>query len=353
MSVDQIYLIAYKYPDCEFFKPKNLKIFWVPRIKIKFLEELFFIFLVLIKVIFISELKKIHVVNCIGPKGLIAGSYLNKIFKITLICTIEMLNEKGSFLNNINYFITKILLTKAPIKKYICWSHYYWENHLKNWGIKENKVAIIPCGIDTEIYNPAVDGSDIKRKYASNYALIVFAKPLFYANSEMAKILVQVIALLKEKIKIKLLIGSGERKREVQMLAEDLSVLDQVEFMPMTPFPEIPKYIAAADLIVLPFTYAPTTSRSLLEAMAMGKPVVTTNKGEIPNIIKNGKEALLVNPIKEEIAKALERVLTDQVLSESLGRNATALVNKKYSLLKIVDKTIEVYTESVFANKEG
>jgi glycosyltransferase involved in cell wall biosynthesis len=352
-QVREIYLIATYYPPKSIFKkPTNLRIFWVPLFNIRFIGELFFIVAVLFKTIFTKELHKVDVVNSFGPRGLLAGWYLKKVYGIPLICTIEMLNEKGSIVNDIYYEIVRFLITSIPVDKFICWSNYYWEKHLKPWGIPKERVAIIPGGVDTEIYSPAFDGGNIREKYAPDCSLIVFAKPLYYPNTESAKILVRAVALLKERIKIKLLIGSGEGEREIRNLTRNLNMGDAVEFMPIVPFTEIPKYIAAADLIVLPFTYAATTSRSLLEALAMGKPVITTRVGEMPNMVENGKEALLVNPVKEEVAEAIERVLTNPDLATSLGHNAVALVNQKYALPIIINKTIETYEKVLSSVKK-
>jgi len=342
-EIERIYLIATRYPKGTFKKAENIKIFWIPFLKLRFLEDIFFMITSLFRTIFTRDLHKVDLVNTIGPRGLLAGWYLKKIYGVPFIWTIEMLNEKGYLINNIYYEIVRFLMRKAPIDKFICWSSYYWEKYLKKWGVPKDRMVIIPGGVNTEVYNPAVDGSEIKKKYASDKPLIVFAKPLYYPNTEMVKILVQAAALMKYKIQVKLLIGTGEGKKEIQKLAKTLGIENYVEFMPPIPFTQIPKYIAAADLIVLPFTYTATTSRSLLESMAMGKPVITTRVGEIENIVEDGKEAVLVNPVEEEVAEAIERVFADQVLAESLGRNAFALIKHKYSISIIVNKTIEVY----------
>lgn len=342
-SLDEIYLIAAQYPKGPFDRPNNIKFFWVPFLKLRFVEDFFFMVTTLFKVMFVGDLRKAEVVNSIGPRGLLAGWYMKKAYGIPLVCTIEMVNEKGSLLNNLYYEFVRFLMVRAPVDKFICWSNYYGKNHLQKWGIPEDKITTISGGINTEIYNPTVDGSAIKNRYPSNYPLIVFAKPLYFTNTESAKILVQAVALLKPKIAIKLLIGSGEGENEIRSLAKTLGIEDFVEFMPPTPFPDIPKYIAAADLVVLPFTYSATTSRSLLEAMAMGKAIITTNVGEIPNIIENGKQALLVNPTIKDVSDAIELVITNQNLATSLSRNAVALVKQKYSLSIIVDETVKVF----------
>ncbi len=342
-SIDEIQLIAAHYPKGAFIKPSNVKISWVPLFKIRFVEDFFFMFATLLKVMFVRTLRDVDLVNTVGPRGLLAGWYLKKVHRVPLVCTIEMINEKGSLLNSIYYEVVRFLMTKAPVDKFICWSNYYWENHLKMWGIPREKVAIISGGINTDVFNPAVDGSAVKKKYGCDCPLLVFAKPLYFPNTESAKILVQAIARLKPKIAMKLLVGSGEGAKEVSNLARSLGVQDCVEFMPPTPFTKIPKYIAAADLVVLPFTYSATTSRSLLEAMAMGKAIITTKVGEIPNIIENGKEALLVDPKMEDISDAIALVISDQNLATSLGNHATDLVRRKYSLSTIVDETVKLF----------
>jgi glycosyltransferase involved in cell wall biosynthesis len=342
-SLDGINLIAVQYPKGPFYRPTNIRFFWVPFLSIRFVEDFFYMLSTLVKVMFVKDLHKVELVNTIGPRGLLAGWYLKKIYGIPLVCTIEMLNEKGSFLNNVYYEVVRFLMVKAPVDKFICWSNYYWENHLKTWGITKERVVNISGGINTDVYNPTVDGSEVKRKYGHHCPLIVFAKPLDFTNTESAKLLVQAVGTLNQKIGIKLLIGSGEGKKEIITLARKLGIEDNVEFMPPTPFPEIPKYIAAADLVVLPFTYAATTSRSLMEAMSMGKAIITTKVGEIPNILENGKEALLVNPTVKDISEAIELVLTDQNLATSLGKNAVALITKKYSLSIIVAETVQLF----------
>lgn len=342
-SSKEIFLLATPYPSGKFYQPKNLKIFWLPFLNASYVKEFLFMFEALFKVILNEEWQEIDLFNCVGLRGVLAGWYLKKRFKIPLVCTIEMLNEKGTFFNNLYYDFARFLLTKAPVDKFICWSTYYWENHLKKWGIEKEKVEIIPAGIDLKTYHPKVNGQSIKKKYSSGFPLIVFAKPLYSANTQAAKTLIKAIALLQPKIKTILLIGSGEGKSEIQKLAAQLKISTQVKFMPPTLFSEIPKYIAAADLVVLPFSYAPTTSRSLLEAMALAKPIITVPYGEIPQILKNEKEAILVNPKPKEIAEAIKRVIEDKKLCQRIGYNALKIVEKNYSLEKIIKKTIGTY----------
>lgn len=303
----------------------------------------FFMISSLFEVVANKELHNVQIVNSIGPRGLFAGWYLKRKFQIPLVCTIEIINEKGTFFSSLFYFFTKLLVTKIPIDRIICWSNYYWENYLKPWGIAREKVEIIPAGINTNVFNPLIDGSEIKRKYFDDGPLIVFAKPLYFANTESAKVLVKALSLLDSKSKVKLLIGGGPGEAAVKSLVEEKKLSKQVKFMPPTPFTEIPKYIAAADLIVLPFLYAPTTSRSLLEAMAMKKPIITVKTGEIGRILKQKINAILVKPEAISISRAIKEILINKEMSERIAKNAYLLVKKEYDLSTQIEKNIKVF----------
>jgi len=344
-KIESVYLLAVWYPKKQFNKKQNIEFFWLPLLGIWWIEDLAFMFLAFIKVIFTKKLHEVDLVNSIGPRGLLAGWYLKKRYKIPLVCTVEIINEKGRLLDNLNYWMVKLLITVAPVDKFICWSNYYWENHLKKWGIAEEKVEIIPGGIDVGGYRSLYDNKksqQIREKYALGSKLIVFAKPLYTANTESAKLLVKSAALLKSRVKVKFLIGGGEGEPSVRALANKLGVGDLIDFMPPTPFKKIPNYLAAADLIVLPYVYAPTTSRSLLEAMSLEKPIITVAVGEIGKILTDKKNALFVRLEPESIAEAITAVLADRIFSRKIAGNALELVRRRYDLKKIIKRTKEV-----------
>lgn len=340
-KVHQINLIACRHPKGKFKSRRNINFFWLPLIKIDFLGEIVFMFSALLKVIFTKNLHHLELINVVGPRGLLAAWYLKNIYGTKVVCTLEMLNEPGIGFKKIHYNFIKFLLTAAPIDKFICWSNFCWENHLKIWGVSKNKVVIIPAGINLKAYSAKINGNKIKQEYAPKSFLIVFAKPLYSTNIEAAKILVRSIACLYPKIKIRLLVGGGKGKSEVKKTARDLGILNQVNFIPQTPFTQIPKYIAAADLIVLPFTYAPTVSRSLLEAMALGKPIITNPVGELKFLFRHKKEVLFCELVPQKIARAISFLLQNKSLADKIGKTAREAVVKSFSLERSCDETIK------------
>ena len=345
-SVDKIYLVATQFPKGKFDKPDNIKIFWLPLLQIDFIGEIVFMLSALFKVMFTKELRSVDVVNSSGPRGLLASWYLKKVHKIPLVLTIEMLNERTSLFNALYYSVVCWLLARAPIDKIVYWSKYFWETQLSPWGISEDIGVHIPAGINLQRYSPSIDGSEVKNKYAPNNPLIVFAKPLYSTNTQAAKLLVRAMVILKKsQVNVKLLLGGGDDLKETQKFVKDLGIEDRVSFMPPTPFPEIPKYIAAADLVVLPFTYSATTSRSLLEAMAMGKPIIATPAGEVVSILEDGKSSVFIGLDPKDIAAKIKRVLGDKELMVRLGENARRTAEERFAMPQVVERRIAVYRD--------
>jgi len=79
----------------------------------------------------------------------------------------------------------------------------------------------------------------------------------------------------------------------LQKLVEELQLEKKVRFLPYTD--EVPRMLSAIDLLVLP-SHSETFGYILVEAMAMGKPVVATNAGGVPEIVEDGKSGLLCAP---------------------------------------------------------
>jgi glycosyltransferase involved in cell wall biosynthesis len=85
-------------------------------------------------------------------------------------------------------------------------------------------------------------------------------------------------------------------------------------------------------------------SQSLLEAMALGKPVIASAAGGNPELVTDGADGLLVPPLDPAVwAAALERVLLDAALAARLGEAARRTARERFSLDRTVSRTLELY----------
>lgn len=111
---------------------------------------------------------------------------------------------------------------------------------------------------------------------------------------------------------------------DVRAAAQRLGVLDRIRFTGGVPKADVPRHLAAGDIFINTTTID-NTPVSVLEAMAMGLPVVTTNVGGIPYLLEDGRDAILVPPHDADaMATAVRRLLTEPGLGEHLSRNARA-----------------------------
>ncbi len=108
--------------------------------------------------------------------------------------------------------------------------------------------------------------------------------------------------------------------------------------------------IAAADILVSSSTEEGLGS-VLLDAMALGKPVVATRAGGIPEVVRHGETGLLVPPgDSRALGEAIAQVLCDRDLAVRLGEGARSRV-KGYSMENVVERTLALYERVLSASR--
>ena len=103
--------------------------------------------------------------------------------------------------------------------------------------------------------------------------------------------------------------------------------------------------LALADIVVLP-SYREGTPKVLLEAAAMGKPLIATDVPGCREVVEDGVNGRLV-PVRDAIAlaAAIVELLDDQALAFRMGANGRKLVEREFSVEKVVQSTMQVYSE--------
>ena len=123
---------------------------------------------------------------------------------------------------------------------------------------------------------------------------------------------------------------------EGEMMAERLG--ERGIFLGGVPYERMPGVYDAIDVLALP-SHTEGLPRVVLEAAAMGTPVVATRVGGIPELISDGETGLLCPPRNpDQFATALDRVLGDEGLQQSLASAARALVTEEYSWERMYDR---------------
>jgi colanic acid/amylovoran biosynthesis glycosyltransferase len=143
--------------------------------------------------------------------------------------------------------------------------------------------------------------------------------------------------------------GDGPLREVLQKLVTDLRLQDRVRFSGFVAQPELLKLYQESHLFLHPSEEAADGDRegipnSLLEAMATGLPCIATRHGGIPEAISHMKSGILVGESEpESIANWLERLTGDDLLRDSISRQAAQTIQEKFDLTTQIDKLEEIY----------
>jgi len=142
-----------------------------------------------------------------------------------------------------------------------------------------------------------------------------------------------------------LVVGEGSRCDDLRGQAADLGIGHRVVFTGRRE--DIPAITAALDVAVLP-SYREAQGLSVLEAMALSRPVVASNVGGIPEMIEDRVNGLLVPPHDAPaLAAAIVELLTNHSLADTIGRAGHTTVADRFCLEKMVGTIEQLYTEGV------
>jgi glycosyltransferase involved in cell wall biosynthesis len=211
----------------------------------------------------------------------------------------------------------------------------------KNPHLKDN-IIVIPVGIDIGLFRP-LDRKKMRSIYdfAQNDVIILYIGR--FSQEKGLDLLIRGFSLLKTTIPNArlVLIGEGPMESKLRKIINDENISD-VTFMEPISHEEIPQVINSANVFALCSSYEgmPTV---VLESLACGLPVVSTNVGDVNKVIKNGKTGeLITNRNPESVKKALLKV--NERGWETYKDNCVAEA-KRFSWENISQDIINVYKE--------
>jgi glycosyltransferase involved in cell wall biosynthesis len=142
-----------------------------------------------------------------------------------------------------------------------------------------------------------------------------------------------------------LIIGEGSRREALEAQAAGLGIASSVIFTGRRD--DVPAVTKALDIAVLP-SYREAQGLTILEALALSRPVVASNVGGIPEMISDGVTGLLVPPHEPAtLAEAVARLLRDHPLADTLGRAGHDLVHERFCVQLMARAVETIYDEAV------
>ncbi len=141
-----------------------------------------------------------------------------------------------------------------------------------------------------------------------------------------------------------LIVGDGPYLKNTKDLVKKLKLNDSVRFLGNVN--DITYALSVIDVFVLPAVWREGFGLSIIEAMAVSKPVIVTNIWALNELVHNRVNGLLVEPKNvEELAEAMEELLSNKNLYNDIAFNGSEMVRKEFSISQMGSKVDQLYSE--------
>ncbi|MBI3753107.1 MAG: glycosyltransferase family 4 protein [Deltaproteobacteria bacterium] len=242
-------------------------------------------------------------------------------------------------------------LTYSLLPHKVVTTSEYVRQYLISLRIPPEKIIAAPTGVDMRIFN--IDAAkDVLKKELNidddtnvigTVAILRFKKGhhiLIEAVPEVLKVFPKTVFVFA---------GDGPQEGNIKNKIKELNLTDKVFLLGLRQ--DIPDILKSLDIFALP-TLQESLPQSVLQAMAMGKPVIGTKVGGVPEVVEDGTSGILVEPENPHaLAEAIIGLLKDKERMKKMGDAGRKIVEEKYSVDAMVERMYNFY-ESLIGKRK-
>ena len=138
--------------------------------------------------------------------------------------------------------------------------------------------------------------------------------------------------------------GEGPEKENIQNIIKDNKLEDRVKLLGFLNKEQMTEYTRKCKFVVVPSIWYENCPYSILETLAIGKPVIGAKIGGIPELISHDENGFVYNT-QSELTKYMNRLFEDEKLVKSFGKKSKELAKKLYSRDVYYDKLEKIYND--------
>jgi len=215
------------------------------------------------------------------------------------------------------------------------------------YGVAAEKIVVIPNGTDFHRLPALRTREEVRRTLGVAPDARVIGLVANMVRVKRQELFLEVVARLPNVIGV--IVGGvmpildGEAyEREVRARADALGIADRIVFT--GPRDDVPELMRAMDVLLCTSSHE-SFGRVLIEAMAVGTPVVATRAGAIPDVVTDGETGLLASDDPADIAEAVRRLLDDPRLGSRLAAAALEDVRLRFDTIAVTRCIEDLYRE--------
>ena len=215
-------------------------------------------------------------------------------------------------------------------------------------GLEPERVDAFPIGIDLARHVPGPPERDLRTELglSSSHRLIGIVS--YLRSYKGHRYLIEAAAQLIPRVKdvTFLIVGEGPEEDTLRNQIAQAHVEGHVRMLGFRP--DLLNVLRSLDLFVIPSVEGDTIPQVLIEAMAVGLPVISTTAGSIPDVVIDRQTGLIVPPRDSDaLAKRIEELLDNGPLCRTLGANAHRHITEHYSIDRMLDRLEQVYRRAL------
>lgn len=309
-----------------------------------------------------NEIKKFEENNCfdiIHFNGISFWFLKKRLSKAKHIVTVHHL-VKDSIKNNNLSFISRIkdisgensffmpFLEKKCIEspdKLIAVSNFTKKQIIESYDIDPKLIEVIYNGIDSHSCSFTKEELvGFKKKLNFDQPILLFVGRVDDPRKDL-NFLIQAVKKVSDIINVTLVVVGKGNQTEAKKLIDSLGLSNNVVFTGFVNDNYLQKCYSVCDIYVCP-SKLEGFGLTLVEAMIAGKPIIATNVGAIPEIIKNGINGILVKSGDiDEMCMAICTLLKNKKMANDIGKKNAECISVKYSWNKNARKLLELYKD--------
>ena len=246
------------------------------------------------------------------------------------------------------------------LTKNIKWNHiiavsHFIKREIIGTGYNHRNITVIHHGIDQNIYSPKADARPVFKKYPILQGKKMIFHPARMGLAKGCDVSIKALRIIKERFPDVVLVLAGTKhiidwaqsqQKDIAYMVNLVKFLGLEDNVLIDAFPlvDMPKLYAASSVCVYPSSVSEPFGLTMLEALSSAKPMVVTETGGMPEIIKDGINGYII-PVKdfESLASRIIQLLTSKDLRERLGYTGRQMVEQQYTKEIVTENTLRLY----------
>lgn len=205
-------------------------------------------------------------------------------------------------------------------------------------------IQIISHGVNIHKFNPNKKSCELRKHLHLENEIFLFSLQRLHPRKGVEYLIRAMNEVVKNHSNVKLIIGgTGSEINKLKLLVNELKLQSKIELIGFIDEIELCSYYASCDIFVFHSLYE-AFGIVLVEAMASGVPVVSTQVGAIPEVVRDKRTGILVQPSDSNaLANAIIELIENENLRKKMGTEGRKIIEKEYNWENIAKKYENVY----------